>query len=209
LTRLKPHWGYLALASGARTDEAVWFERRFVTLEHAAAALPDIKESPDPLQQIVEEVKRSRRSPDAHVVMAALGYQPRLTIDAWRLAVELCQPQHPRSVLVERAAKAFESVRASIPAGLANLPTPWLAGIPGILKEFMEKGLGKELGISRVDLVNGALQLEYRDADTAEGADDGGRSANSLMAQWNLRLYPCLWRRLSRRHQRRLKSIVL
>ena len=42
-----------------------------------------------------------------------------------------------------------------------------------------------------------------------EGADDGGRSANSLMAQWNLRLYPCLWRRLSRRHQRRLKSIVL
>lgn len=184
LGRLQAHQAFVVKADGSRTLAPVWFA-------------PDFER--DPTQPVPTKPDASRFTV-AHAlsVMARAGREPLLSVEEVSAALKFSGKDRRRAL--EQAITFFRAKACMIPTGLETLPTPWLAGLPGILWSLRQAHWSHlPFMLNRVACVDGVLLLSF--AQESEEPSCGETSWDRLRLQVNQRLYPGRWRRLKLRHR--------
>jgi hypothetical protein len=118
LGRLAPHQGFVALPDQPPHDFPLsfvpWFE---ATGTRSAATLVD-PASTEHLRQLMRQQ----------------GYELQMDPVALKAALKLCSLEIDRTQVLEETTTFFRGRATMIPRNLDTLPTPWLKGLPGILR---------------------------------------------------------------------------
>ncbi len=92
-----------------------------------------------------------------------------------------------------------------IPRNLGTLPTPWLKGLPGILRsQRKEHWTLLPYMISELASGHGVLQIRFAQ-ESSRRADGPITGFDQVRIAVNAALYPSLWRPLTRRHERLIR----
>ena len=185
LGQLDVHQAFVLLASGKRTEHALWFAPWFELSQPEAAA---------------ERTAVFTTFSSAHVqqLMTRAGFKPIFSPHVVAAAMEVWRPR--RSDSLERAIKFFYAKACQKPPdGLNQLPECWLAALPGILW-----GLRKPwwthlpFFINRLAVRDGVLLVSF----VQEQPNPGKRFTiwDGIRVAVNASLYPSRYRSLSRRH---------
>lgn len=127
----------------------------------------------------------------------------------WEPALTLATPAKPRDQLLIEARNAFSAYTLGIPVGLSLLPSPWLAGLPGLLQR-----MASQLPEGMLPLPVFSVSCNFGICEVAYSLDSHLRAAKPGDASWwsqfrreiNLSLYPTMWRPLKPAHWRMLHA---
>jgi hypothetical protein len=185
LGRLAPHQGFVAMPDQHPHE----FPLSFVPWFEASAA-PSAAPSIDPAS--VEHLRQ---------LMRRQGYEPRTDPGALKAALELCSQETDRAQLLEETTTFFRGRATMIPRNLDTLPTPWLKGLPGILRsQRKDHWTLLPYMISEMASTDGVLQIRFAQ-EASRRADGPITGYDQVRIAVNAALYPSLWRPLTRRHE--------
>jgi hypothetical protein len=134
-------------------------------------------------------------------LMRQQGYELRTDPGALKAALELCEEKTDRAQLLEATTTFFRGRATMIPRKLDTLPTPWLKGLPGILRsQRKDHWTLLPYMISEMASTDGVLQIRFAQ-EASRRADGPITGYDQVRIAVNAALYPSLWRPLTRRHE--------